>query len=72
MTRGLLDRLDRDELQGVVSHELSHVKNYDVRLMTVVAALAGAILLLSDWSRRGLRWGRRARRRSRAGSESSS
>jgi heat shock protein HtpX len=60
VTRGLLEKLDRDELQGVVSHELSHVKNYDVRLMTVVAALAGAILLLSDWSRRGLRWGRRS------------
>lgn len=59
VTRGLLERLDRDELQGVVSHELSHIRNYDVRLMTVVAALAGAILLLSDWSRRGLRWGGR-------------
>ena len=59
VTRGLLEKLDRDELQGVVAHELSHVKNYDVRLMTVVAALAGAILLLSDWSRRGLRWGGR-------------
>jgi heat shock protein HtpX len=54
VTRGLLDALDRDELQGVVSHELSHVRNYDIRLMTVVAALAGAILLLADWSRRGL------------------
>jgi heat shock protein HtpX len=60
VTRGLLEKLDRDELQGVVSHELAHVKNYDVRLMTVVAALAGAILLLSDWSRRGLRFGRRS------------
>jgi heat shock protein HtpX len=59
VTRGLLEKLDRDELQGVVSHELSHVRNYDVRLMTVVAALAGAILLLSDWSRRGLRFGGR-------------
>ncbi len=59
MTRGLLEKLDRDELQGVVAHELSHVRNYDVRLMTVVAALAGAILLLSDWSRRGLRFGGR-------------
>jgi heat shock protein HtpX len=61
VTRGLLEKLDRDELQGVVSHELSHVRNYDVRLMTVVAALAGAILLLSDWSRRGLGWGGRRR-----------
>jgi heat shock protein HtpX len=60
VTRGLLEKLNRDELQGVVSHELAHVKNYDVRLMTVVAALAGAILLLSDWSRRGLRFGRRS------------
>ena len=59
VTRGLLEKLDRDELQGVVAHELSHVRNYDVRLMTVVAALAGAILLLSDWSRRGLRFGGR-------------
>lgn len=61
VTRGLLERLDRAELQGVVAHELSHVRNYDVRLMTVVAALAGAILLLADWSRRGLWWGRRSR-----------
>jgi heat shock protein HtpX len=57
VTRGLLEKLDRDELQGVIAHEMSHVKNYDVRLMTVVAALAGAILLLADWSRRGLWWG---------------
>ena len=61
VTRGLLDRLDRNELQGVVAHELSHVRNYDVRLMTVVAALAGAVLLLADWSRRGLWWGGRRR-----------
>ena len=64
VTRGLLEKLDRDELQGVISHELSHVRNYDVRLMTVVAALAGAILLLSDWSRRGLGWGGGRRRSS--------
>lgn len=68
VTRGLLDRLGRDELQGVVAHEMSHVRNYDVRLMTVVAALAGAILLLSDWSRRGLWWGgRRDSNRERGG-----
>jgi heat shock protein HtpX len=57
VTLGTLDRLNREELQGVVAHELSHVRNYDIRLMTVVAALAGAILLLSDWARRGLGWG---------------
>jgi heat shock protein HtpX len=66
VTRGLLDALDRDELQGVIGHEMSHVRNYDVRLMTVVAALAGAILLLADWSRRGLWWGG-GRRRDRDG-----
>ena len=57
VTRGILEKLNREELQGVVAHEMSHVRNYDIRLMTVVAALAGAILLLSDWARRGFRWG---------------
>jgi len=63
VTRGLLDTLDREELQGVVAHELSHVKNLDIRVMTVVAALAGAIALLSDWARRGMMWGGGSRRR---------
>jgi len=69
VTRGLLDQLDRDELQAVVAHEMAHVRNYDIRLMTVVAALAGAVLLLSDWARRGARWGglRRSSSRERGG-----
>jgi heat shock protein HtpX len=54
VTRGLLDAVTRDELQGVVAHELSHVRNLDIRLMTVIAAMMGAIALLSDWTRRGL------------------
>ena len=54
VTRGLLEALTRDELQGVVAHELSHVRNLDIRLMTVIAAMMGAIALLSDWTRRGL------------------
>ncbi len=62
VTRGLLDALNREELQGVLSHEMSHVKNYDVRVMTVVAALVGSVLLLSDWGRRGLWWGGGRRR----------
>ncbi len=57
VTAGLLDALGRDELQGVVAHELSHVRNYDTRLLTVVAALVGAIVLLSDWTARGMRFG---------------
>ncbi|HYK42381.1 MAG TPA: M48 family metallopeptidase [Thermoanaerobaculia bacterium] len=57
VTEGLLAALDRQELQGVVSHEMSHVRNYDIRVMTVVAALVGSVLLISDWGRRGMSWG---------------
>ena len=67
VTQGLLDSLNREELQGVVAHEMSHIRNYDIRLMTVIAALVGAILLLSDWARRGMLWGG-GRRRSRSSS----
>jgi heat shock protein HtpX len=65
VTQGLLDSLNREELQGVIAHEMSHVRNYDIRLMTVIAAMMGAILLLSDWARRGMFWGG-GRRRSRS------
>ena len=54
VTRGLLDALTREELQGVVAHELSHVRNLDIRLMTIIAAMVGTIALLSDWTTRGL------------------
>ena len=57
VTQGLLDSLNREELQGVIAHEMSHVRNYDIRLMTVVAAFVGAIVLLSDSARRGSRFG---------------
>ena len=67
VTAGLLDALNREELQAVVSHEMAHVKNYDIRLMTVVAALVGSVLLISDWGRRGLRFGGGRRRGSRGG-----
>ena len=62
VTRGLLDTLDRDELQGVVAHEMSHIRNLDVRVMTIVAALVGAVALLADWARRGMMWGGGRRR----------
>jgi heat shock protein HtpX len=52
VTTGLLQTMNRDELQGVVAHEMSHVRNLDIRKMTVVAALLGAVLLLSDWATR--------------------
>ncbi len=61
-TTGLLDSLDRTELEGVIAHELSHVQNYDIRLMSVVAVLVGLIALLADFF---LRWGGVGRRRSR-------
>jgi heat shock protein HtpX len=63
VTRGLLDALSREELQGVIAHELSHVRNYDIRVMTIVAALVGGVALLSDWARRGMMWGGGGRRR---------
>jgi heat shock protein HtpX len=62
VTRGLLQVLNRDELQGVIAHEMSHIRNYDIRLMTVIAALFGAIALLSDWAARGVRFGGSRRR----------
>lgn len=62
VTRGLLATLDREELQGVIAHEMSHVRNYDTRVMTIVAALVGGIVLLSDWARRGMFWGGGRRR----------
>jgi heat shock protein HtpX len=67
VTQGLLDTLNREELQGVVAHELSHIRNYDVRLMTVVAALVGAVLLLSEWARRGMVYGSGRRGRNSKG-----
>jgi heat shock protein HtpX len=60
-TTGILSRLDRTELEGVIAHELSHVKNYDIRLMSIVTVLVGLIALLADWFLRMSSWGRRRR-----------
>src|SRR5437870_2621778 len=57
VTRGLLDLCTRDELQGVIAHELGHVKNLDVRLMTTLAALVGAVALMHDGASRMFRPG---------------
>jgi heat shock protein HtpX len=48
VTTGLLSRLDEEELEGVLAHELSHIRNYDVRLMTWAAVLAGSVALLAN------------------------
>jgi len=53
VTRGLLEKLNKNELEGVIAHELSHDKNYDIRLMSVVVVLVGVVALLSNWF---LRW----------------
>ncbi|HEX5004189.1 MAG TPA: M48 family metallopeptidase [Gemmatimonadales bacterium] len=59
VTEGLLQALDRDELQGVVAHEMSHIQNDDVKLMTLLAGMLGAVALLSDAMGRFLRSGGR-------------
>lgn len=64
-TTGLLQRLNRGEIEGVVAHELSHVQNYDIRLMSVVSVLVGTIALLSDWLLRSSSWGGGKRRSDR-------
>ncbi len=48
-TRGLLDNLNRTELEGVIAHEMSHIRNYDTRLLSIVAVLVGLVALLGDW-----------------------
>lgn len=66
VTRGLLNRLNRAELEGVIAHEISHIANYDVLLATVAIVMAGTVVFLSDIVRRflwfgGSRGGRRGR-----------
>lgn len=61
VTEGLLSKLSRDELQAVVAHEMAHIQNLDVRLMTLLAGMVGAIALMSDGMGRMLRGGVRVR-----------
>lgn len=58
VTTGLLDKLDYYELEGVIAHEMSHIKNYDIRLSCVVSVMVGFIVMLSDMFSRALFWGR--------------
>jgi heat shock protein HtpX len=57
ITTGLLQKLDREELQGVMGHELSHVRNFDIRFALLVAVLVGSIALLADFFLRFTFWG---------------
>jgi len=67
VTTGLLDKLNRVELEGVIAHEMSHIKNYDVRLQTLTVVMVGVVALLSDWMRRSFWWGGGRRRSSDRG-----
>lgn len=62
VTQGLLDSLTREELQGVIAHEMGHVRNSDIRLMTVIAALIGAVMLLVEFGSRSMQFGTGSRR----------
>ncbi len=68
-TTGLLSRLERSELEGVIAHELSHIKNYDMLLMSVVTILVGLIALLADWMLRMSMWGGSNREERREGGQ---
>ena len=70
VTTGLLEKMDREELQGVLGHELSHVRNYDIRFTLLVGVLVGSVALLSDFFLRWTFWfggGRRDDRDDRGG-----
>lgn len=71
VTTGLIDLLDRQELEGVVAHEMAHVRNHDIRFMSMLVATVGAILVLRDLALRWTFWGGggtgRSRRRSGGG-----
>jgi heat shock protein HtpX len=56
-TTGLIDKLDRAELEGVIAHELSHVKNYDILLSSLVSILVGTLVFVTDWITRSWFWG---------------
>ncbi len=62
VTTGLMEKLNRVEVEGVVAHELSHIKNYDIRFSTLVVMMVGIIALLSDLFLRSLWWGGGGRR----------
>jgi len=67
VTSGLRQRLKRDELQGVIAHELSHVRNLDTRFMTLMAVLVGVVVLIADMGSRAIFYGGRRRSGDRGG-----
>ncbi|MGB4441461.1 MAG: zinc metalloprotease HtpX [Coriobacteriia bacterium] len=67
VTSGLVQMMNRQELEGVVAHELSHIKNYDTLLQTLAAVLAGSVTLISEWMLRSFWWGGGRRRDNEGG-----
>jgi heat shock protein HtpX len=67
VTTGLLEKLDREELQGVIGHELSHVRNFDIRFALIVGVMVGAIAILADFFLRFTFWGGGRRSNDREG-----
>ncbi len=63
VTTGLLQKMDRDELEGVIAHEMSHIQNRDILVMTIAVTLVGVIVLLADWLLRAMFWGGMSRNR---------
>lgn len=57
VTTGLMDKLSRVELEGVIAHELSHIKNYDILVSTLAVTLVGVVALIADFSLRFMWWG---------------
>lgn len=64
VTTGLMERLNREELEGVIAHEFAHIRNYDVRLQTIAIALGAVIAMLVQFGTRMIYWGGGSRRRS--------
>ncbi len=71
VTQGLVDQMDREELQGVIGHEMSHIRDYDIRTMMMVAVMVGGIAMLSDFFFRAMFYsgGRAGRRSSNGGKD---
>ncbi len=57
VTQGLIDQMDREEIQGVIGHEMSHIRDYDIRTMMMIAVLVGGIAMLSDFVYRSMFFG---------------
>lgn len=57
LTTGIISRLTKQELEGVIAHELAHIGNYDIRLASIVAVLVGTIVFISDWITHGMFYG---------------